>query len=503
MNLRLGMMHGVISLGSARLTGNLLGAVALVVLAHLLTPEDFGIVAIASSVLSVVQSCTELSLSNALIRKDKIDASHVDTAWTMALLRSLALCVFFVLLAWPLSLVYSVPGLIPVLLVSGLTGALMGLQNPMVTVVTKEMRFWPLAISQLSLKLMSLGVAIGLAILLQSYWAIIAGNAIGALVATVLTYALVPYRPRFSLVHLREIWSFSGWMFFKQLCETLNWRVDQLIIGALVPRAQLGIYAMADSLAVVPAREMVQPIRMALFPGLANLNGDLNRLRNACLRAQSTLAMITAPLGIGLALVAEPAVKVALGPQWIAAVPFVQISAVFYTISLFSTGLQPVAMALGRTKILFVQQALVLVLKVPLVVIGFLLGGMIGAALGRCVCEFISMVFELIVARMLTGVTVAAQAASHSVTLVGLGAMAVGTYFVHGALSPLQASNLVQLAIEICAGGAVYVVAVAASWLVMGRPDGPVREIVQLVRRPGAAVWQMPTAQPNSGPVVP
>ena len=349
MSLKLGMVRGAFSLGAARLAANLLGAAAIVVLARLLTPEDFGIVAIASSTLAIVQSCTELSLSNALVQKAEVRRSHVDTAWTMGLLRSIALCLLFAILAWPLSTIYSVPALVPVLIVSGLTGAVMGLQNPLVTLVTKEMRFWPLALAHLSQKFLSLAVTIVLAVLLHSYWAIIAGNALGALFASLLTYFLVPYRPRLTLVHWRDIWSFSGWMFFKQLCETLNWRVDQLMIGAVVPKAQLGAYAMGDSLAVIPSRDTVHPIRHALFPGLANLNGDPVRLRNASLRAQTTLAMVTAPLCIGLALVAEPVVRVALGEQWIEAVPFVQISALLYSFNIFSSGLQPVAMAMGRT----------------------------------------------------------------------------------------------------------------------------------------------------------
>lgn len=367
----------------------------------------------------------------------------------------------------------------------------MGLQNPLITLVTKEMRFWPMATVQLCHKLLSHCTAIILAIILHSYWAIIAGNALGALFASLLTYFLVPYRPRFSLLHAREIWSFSGWMFFKQLCETLNWRVDQLILGALVPKAQLGVYAMADSLAVIPSRETIQPIRHALYPGLANLNRDPVRLKNACLRAQATLAMVTAPLGVGLALVAEPAVRVALGERWIAAVPFVQISALFYTISIFSTGAQPLAMAMGRTRILFLQQAFVLALKVPLIVVGFLFGGLLGAAMGRCLCEFVSMALELVAAKILTGVSIGTQAFSHLNTVFGLVAMAVGVYCVHVLLGQAQSGKFVQLGAEVGAGAAIYITSVTAIWFAAGRPDGPVSEILHVTRRFGSSLRQM------------
>lgn len=163
MNLRQGVMRGAFSLGSARVASNLLNAAAILILARLLTPEDFGIVAIAMAVLTVVQSATELSLNNALIQKDKVERSHIDTAWTMALIRAAIIVAFFVLAAWPLSMIYSRPDMVPVFIVSGVTGAMIGLQNPHIWLETKSMRFFPLALVQFAYKGFGVFVAIGLA----------------------------------------------------------------------------------------------------------------------------------------------------------------------------------------------------------------------------------------------------------------------------------------------------------------------------------------------------
>lgn len=483
MSLKRGIVRGAFSLGSARLVANILGALAIIVLARLLAPEDFAIVAIASSVLSLIQSCTELSLGSALVRKKDVPRGLVDTAWSVSLLRSLAIVLVFVVLGLPLSRIYGNPDLVPVLLVSGLTGAAAGLINPQITQVTREMRFWPVACTQLAQKAISLGVAIGLALMLHSYWAIVAGNAIGAILASILSYFLVPYRPRFSLRHFRELWSFSGWLFFKQLCETLNWRGDQLIIGAAVPAPQFGVYAMADNLAVIPARETVHPVRQAIFPGLANIGADKERLNQAVLRSQSVAAMIVAPAGILLALLAEPTVEVVLGHQWLAAIPFVRVIAVLYTFGCFSIALQPVAMARGRTKILFVQQAAALALKLPLLIGGLAIGGLIGAAIARCVAEFLSMLMELIAIRVVTGIAVIAQLAVHLYTVFGLGAMSVAVIVLQSQLAQAEVSPLAQLAIGGCAGAAAYLAAVLMLWFATGRPTGPVSELLQLVSR--------------------
>lgn len=483
MNLRLGVLRGAFSLGGARMVSNLMGAGAILILARLLTPEDFGIVAIATAVLTVVQSSTELSLNNALIQKERIERSHIDTAWTMALLRALVIVLFFALASWPLAIAYSKPELVAVFFVSGITGAAIGLQNPHIWIATKSMRFVPLALVQFSQKAIAVVCGIAFALVFQSYWAIIIGNLIGALFAGLLSYFLVPYLPRLSLAKLREIWAFSGWMFFNQLLETVNWRIDQLIIGLVVPKGQLGIYAVADNLAVIPTRETIQPIRHALFPGLANLSQNVKRLARSHLLAQSSIAMLIAPLGVGLALVAEPAVAIALGDQWHAAVPFVTICAIYYSLGTFTMGLQPVAMAMGRTKLLFIRQVIAAFIKVPLIVGGLITGGLIGAALGRLVSEFIVVMIEFVFLRHLLEIPVHSQLKHHALTLAGLSTMALVVLGLDAVLTGSGIGALPRLGALVLAGGAAYCASVLLAWRAAGRIEGPVTELMKAAAR--------------------
>lgn len=483
MNLRLGVMRGAFSLGGARIVSNLLGAGAILILARLLTPEDFGIVAIATAVLTIVQSSTDLSLNNALIQNERLERSHVDTAWTMALLRAIIIIAFFAIASWPLAVLYSNSELVAVFIVSGITGALIGFQNPRIWLATKEMRFAPLAIVQFSQKAVAIGFGIALALAFQSYWAIIVGNLIGAVFAWAISYVLVPYLPRLSLEKFREIWAFSGWMFFNQLLETVNWRVDQLIIGLVVPKGQLGIYAVADNLAVIPTRESIQPIRHALFPGLANLSQDVKRLARSHLLAQSSIAMLIAPLGVGLALVAEPAVAIALGSQWDAAVPFVEICAIYYALGTFTMGLSPVAMAMGRTKLLSIRQVIAVFIKIPLIVGGLITGGLIGAALGRLVSEFIVVMIEFVFLRHLLEIPLLKQLKHHALTLAGLFVMVLAVVGTDWLLTGSGIGVLPELGVLMLVGGAAYFTAILFAWRLAGRIEGPVTELMKVASR--------------------
>jgi O-antigen/teichoic acid export membrane protein len=251
----------------------------------------------------------------------------------------------------------------------------------------------------------------------------------------------------------------------------------------VVPKAQLGIYAVADNLAVIPTRESIQPIRHALFPGMANLSQDLPRLSRSHLLAQSSIAMLIAPLGVGLALVAEPAVAVALGNQWEAAVPFVQIGAVYYSLGTFSMGLQPVAMALAKTKLLFIRQVIAVFIKIPLIVGGLLAFGLVGAALGRLISEFVTVLVEFLFLRNLLKLPVSQQLRHHALTICGLLVMAAGLPLIEGALASINIPVAAELALTVLCGGLLYVGTLAVVWLVTGRPSGPLTELMGSIAR--------------------
>lgn len=488
MSVKVGVTRGIISLGSARIATNLLNAASLLVLARLLTPRDFGVVAITTALLSVVISSTDMSFQSALIHCRNVTRAHIDTVWSMSFIRAVVIIGFFLFAAIPLAEVYSSPTisssqLVPVLVTAGIGGAFLDFYNPRLAVATSEMRFGPEVTFQIAQKLVSLSLAVGLALYFKSFWAIIVGNALGAVTASLLSYFLIPYTPRFSLARFREIWGFSGWLFLGQLCETMNWRFDNLLIGHAVRKAELGIYSVADNVAVIPLREMAAPIRNSLFPGMASLNVLVARLRHTYLRAQSALAMVAAPASIGLALVAGPAVQVMLGENWLNCVVFVQIFAVNYAIETFSVLTMPLVMAMGRTKLLFLTRLPALIVRIPLITLGLLYGGLVGAALGKLIGEVVLLLINLLIPQLLLDLSAWKQLRSHAMTFVGLAAMSMVLLLaknpVHDAFRLLPMTELLVMS---SLGATVYFGTVFILWIATGKAEGPVSEILGFVR---------------------
>ncbi|WP_369025993.1 lipopolysaccharide biosynthesis protein [Qipengyuania sp. RANM35] len=489
MSLRLGVIRGALSLGSARIVASVLNALGILVLARLLTPEDFGIVAIATAVVTVAASLTEASLQPALVQNRNPDRVLVDTVWTMSAIRAVLVYGGVALAAWPLALAYGDERLFAVLLVAGLSGAFTDFFNPMLTLATRDMRFGPLVIFQVAQKACGLLLAIVLAFAWGNFWAIVVGNAIGIVLAALASYFLIPYFPALTLRRAREVWDFSGWMFLNQLCETVNWRFDQLAIGLYATKAQLGFYAMADNLAVIPSRELSLPLRNALFPGFSSLGEDRERLRKAYMEAQTGVAMLTAPAAIGLSLLAVPAVAVLLGEKWLVTAPIVQLLCLTYAFDTFITAVRPLGMAMGETKYLFLRQLAALFARIPLILLGFIAGGLVGAAAGRAASSLVNALISMMVVRKLLGVPLGKQLRVHMPTIASLGVMAIavlGAWSITG----LEGS-LIQLLVLAPLGALAYAVSHWAIWLQSGRGEGAFLEMVRLAARmPGCGGLQ-------------
>ncbi len=489
MSLRGGVLRGAVSLGTARILMSLLNMAGIVLLARIISPDDFGIIAIAMAVVSVIVAATEAALPQALVQCRDPTRDHIDTVWTMSCIRAGIVFMVIASAAWPLALAYGDERLAGVFLLAGATGAFMEFYNPLLTLATRELHFRPLILFQIGQKAVGLGLAIGLALAMENFWGIIIGNALGAILASLASYLIIPYRPAFTLSRMSEIWGFSGWMFLNQLCETVNWRFDQLAIGFAVTRAELGYYSVADNIAVIPSRELSFPLRNALFPGLSQIAEQRGKLRDAFLEAQSGIAMVTAPAAIGLALLARPMVELLLGAPWLVAVPLLQLLAITYAFDTFITVVRPLGMAMGETRLLFLRQLAALFVRIPLILGGLALGGLIGAAAGRALGSMINCLISFIVAKRLVSVDVWEQIRAHGKTILSLLVMSAAIRSSQAALPPeFTEQPLLQILILAPVGVLSYGGAVLACWGLSGRRTGPVTVILETAARlPGLA----------------
>jgi O-antigen/teichoic acid export membrane protein len=475
---------GAVWTAGGRIASNLLGLVSTLALARLLTPADFGLVALATILLAIIAAVTELSLSSALIQHKSPQREHYDTAWTLNTLRGAAIAVLLVAAGYPFAWAYQDDRLIGIFFALGGGALISGLVNPRLVDFRRRLSFHQEIFIELVNKVVGLAVSVGIAVMFHSYWALVIGTLASQVVGVIMSYVLIPYVPRISFTHWRNLFLFSGWLALSSGLNELNWRTDQLALGAVLGAGPLGQYTVGDKLASLPVRESTAPIANVLFPAYARLQDDPERLRHALLRSQGLLAATALPVGVGFALVAEPFISMVLGPAWTSAALVVQVLSSVFAAHAFSMPVTPLAMGLGRTRILFLRDLAFIIVRYPLIFAGLFLGGLVGLLYARCISGTIGILMDVFIARRLTGVTATAQLLAGWRAIVATLVMAGCVWGV--GLMITGRPEALQLAIVIPIGGISYFATSIALWLASGKPAGPESEaldLVQFVRR--------------------
>lgn len=480
------LSKGVLWLTGAKLVVNVLALASTFVLARLLTPDDFGLVAIATTMLAVLTAVTEMSLASALIHHATPSEEHFDTAWTMNMIRSAIIAFAFAAAAPLAASYYKDDRLITVMVMLSVSIFMGGTLNPKIVTLTRKLIFWQEFAVVVAQKLAGFVVGVVLALIFESYWALLGGILASQGVALVVSYMVVKYRPRFSLKHFRELWSFSMWLTLGQMVNTLNWKFDNLLIGAKFGSTTLGFYTVGDTLAGLPTRETIAPIQQTLFPGFRMVIDDPLRLRKAYQRAQETISAVALPAGFVVALLAEPLVRLVLGEKWLEATKVVEILACVFAAQTMTTPVQPLGMAKGATKTLFHRDTISLCMRVPLIIMGAYWGGVQGILYARLLSGLIAIYINMLLVRNLIALPIMDQLMNSKRSLTSIAMMVLVHFGLTHVGHPVH-DNWLQLLTWTLAHSAIYLATYLGAhislWFLSKRPDGVEQEVINVARK--------------------
>ena len=310
-----------------RMMTRLLGLASTLVLVRLLSPADFGLVALATAFALALDVCLSIGVEDQIVRSHDPRPALYDTAFTLNLIRCLVVAVLIGLAAAPAAQFFNDPRLRDVLGALAFSAALSGAANVGVADFRRRLAFDKEFKLQFLPRLAGITVTLAVAWLLRSHWALVLGILTNRLGVVVMGHVLHPYKPRLSLAAWRELIGVSLWSWAISLVAVARDRADSLVIGRVLGPAPLGIYAVGVEVAVLPATELVDPICRACMPGFAATlrGGGDAQLAEAFLRIIAMMALLTLPAGIGISLVAGPVVALAFGQGWLEAAPVIAI----------------------------------------------------------------------------------------------------------------------------------------------------------------------------------
>ena len=465
------VFHGALLTVAMRWSDRLIGLIGMMVLARLLTPADFGIIAMASVVVGLIDVLLDLGVNIALIHNHQADREDYDTAWTLRLCQA-ALVGIVIFFGAPLAAdYYNNPLVTDVLRVMAFSVLIGGLENIGIVAFQKNMEFGKDFQFFFYKRVAGFAVTLTAAFLLHTYWAMVIGALSGRIVGVLLSYKLHPHRPRFSFSRLRHIWSFSQWVLVGNIGAYLDSRTDKLIVGGRTDASITGAYAVADEIAAMSTTELLAPLGRVLFPAFVQKRDDPQAFARSVSTAIGVQALVAIPACVGLALVANDAVHVLLGAKWGQAAPFIQIMAFTNLLLALVHSGGYALLAMGKVKMLAVVTWLQAVLFLGAAIALFPQSGAVELATIRLVAVVASsLVLIGIVLTQIEALSARAFFMPLLRPLLASGGMALLLIQLHPLLAGL--APLVRLLAEIASGGLAYASGITIMWLLARRPEG-------------------------------
>lgn len=346
--MRAEMARGAAWMVLFRLFDRSIGIISTAILARLLLPADFGLVAMAMSVIAIIELATAFSFEVALIQKADPKRGHYDTTWTLNILIAGAGALVTAALAHPAATLFGDPRLVPVMLCIAGGWMISGFENPGIANFRRRMDFSSEFRFMASKRVATFVLTMISAYTLRSYWALVAGMVAGRVIGVVLSYAMEPFRPRLSLASTRELMSFSGWLLVNNMLGVALTRLPHVFIGRMFGVQALGAYTIGSEIAQLAHTELVAPINRAMFPGYARLVENPEEFRRVCTEATGAILIVVLPTCVAVALFAQPIVRILLGEQWVDAVPVIQTLAFAGAVTAVTSNNIAAYLALGR-----------------------------------------------------------------------------------------------------------------------------------------------------------
>lgn len=384
---------------ASRFSLRILGLVSTIVVARILFPEDFGLIALATAVLGIAEGITALGFDSALIKFQSEDRADYDTAWTLNLIRGVILFAAISVCAVYLPSAFDEPRIGPIIHVIAFIPMLKGLQNPKFINLTRDLEFSRVFVLSIGAKLLSVITVIVIAVIWQTYWALVAGQVVMAASQMVLGYILYPFLPRLRLTSTNKLFGFSIWLAGHNFANSISHNADKLIVGGLVDVKMTGNYYMGQEISVLLTRELFEPIASVLFPGFAKSSDNLEKLRLQILDSIGVIAGVGFPIAVGFAFVADEFVHLVFGNKWNVIIPMVELIAPILGLQTISFVVNSAMLSIGATRALFMRAITYLFLRIGLLCAGGLLFGFVGVyvAHGISLLLFVAISYAMLI----------------------------------------------------------------------------------------------------------
>jgi teichuronic acid exporter len=435
-----------------------------VVLAHLLTPTDFGAVALLTLFTGLAAVLIDGGLSTALIQRDHIDRLDESTVFWANVALGGVLGFLLGILGPVLADFYNVPVLASLGWVMGASLFLSSLAATPIALLTRRLEFRTILIAGLWGGLASGAVAIAMALLDYGVWALAGQIAVNSAVTTLVIWRRGGWRPlaKFSHASAQALLGFGGFVLMANVIDVAYSRAYTLIAGRMFGLREVGYYNRADTAQQIPADALSTVVARVALPVFSRNARDPDQLRAGVQRAIRILMFINVPLMLGLAALSGPFVAVVFGAQWLAVPPILQILCLGGLLWPLHVVNVQVLLAQGHARLLLSLELVKKSVGIGLLAAGALLFGLHGLAWAQVVFGAFALVVNAIYTRRFLGFGLRSQLIECAAPAVIAAPIAVGVLYLERIWA---APALLELAVLAVCAGAIYLAVSAACHL--------------------------------------
>lgn len=335
-----------------------LGLISTVILARLLTPEDFGVVAVAMLTLWFVESIADAGTESYILQQKNVSDTDLNSAWTLNFLLKSASFFLLLILAPIVAWEQGNENLLSIIAASGSIIMITAFQNPGLMLLKRRQNYSGIVKIILTAKAVSLFISIPVAFYYRSYWALIMGQIAMAAVATLLSYRISSYRPHFSIKNIPNQWSFSKWLIPRAIIGYFRNHLDTIMVGSFFRASDLGAYNNLKYFSSIPMLQFLSPLVEPLHVEMGKVGEDIKEMEYQANLTMKILTLFAAPI-IGFLFVGSTElVALILGSQWISySYIFSYLALLTFPFVILTQSFR-ILMVTKNTKLIFLYEAL-------------------------------------------------------------------------------------------------------------------------------------------------
>jgi O-antigen/teichoic acid export membrane protein len=310
------MLTGSFLLSFEAVLRKLVGLVSTLILARLLVPEDFGLIAIAFLVMGFIDAVKQFGGEAYLLKAETINKDMINTSWTIRVTTNGFMATLLIIATPYISGYYEDPRLINLLYAFAGIWIMRSFGNPGLIMLRRDQNYLPIIKLSVITKLLAVIMVIVSALLLENYWALVIGQFFTYFSMTIGGYFLYHHRPKLCLTGLKKQWEFSGWWLLQSIVGFCKSQLDTFLVSSIYSQGVLGAYHTIKYFSSMPTTFLMEPLTNPLLVQLRQLKGDTLYFNQQLNVALIVALIIATPISIFFALEHKLIVAVLLGDNW-------------------------------------------------------------------------------------------------------------------------------------------------------------------------------------------